>query len=195
MRPRILRQSRCFVCLGTSFHHPQPGGPAAVAVGAHQPGRPPARASQEWSLPLPFAPPSRTCSSHHPQLPQRAPLHSDIHFKGSRGFSPGFDLLLRHFLEWPLNVCPCPDGIQMQTSPLPPSPPPLQLRSLAPLLGKLILTPTSQPLPHASLALFLRPEVRLRLTPLPASLSKARTSAVLLPASPGPLFNAQVIAL
>lgn len=59
-------------------------------------------------------------------------------FQGLRGFSAGFDLLLRHFLEWPLNVCPCPDGIQMQTSPLPPSPPPApSSRSLAPLLGEI----------------------------------------------------------
>lgn len=84
-------------------------------------------------------------------------------FQGLHDFFAGFDLPLRHFLEWPLGVCPHPDGIQMQT---PPSP---QLWLLS--WGKLILTPTSHP-PPASLALFLEPEVRpLRLTPPPAPLS------------------------
>lgn len=128
-------------------------------------------APQVWSLPLPLGLLPRPFLLPQPGLPPPAALPRHIplpqtFISRARNFSAGFDLPLRHFLEWPLGVCPHPDGIQMQTG----SFPWLWLLSW----GKLILTPTSHP-PPASLALFLGPEVR----------AQVNTSACFFPQSQG----------
>lgn len=128
---------------------------------------------QPFLLPQPGLPPAAALPRHIP-LPQ-------TFISRARNFSAGFDLPLRHFLEWPLGVCPHPDGIQMQTWLLSPA--------LAPQLGKINPDPHLTPTPYHWLC-FLGLRSELRLTPRPASFLKARASSCLIIClSPQPLFS------
>lgn len=143
--PRILRE--CRTSLGPETLPSSP--PARRSSCPERPPSPEAPRLAPFLFPLASFP--NLVSPPPPALPDTF-LSLRHLFQGLGNFFAGFDLLLRHFLEWPLGVCPRPDGIQMQTSLLSP-----QLWLLS--WGKLIPSPPHTHRP-ASLALFLGPEVR-----------------------------------
>lgn len=117
-RPRILRQCGPSACLGTL-----PSTLPALRSSLSVCWGPPAQGGPHQRLPgmvpsVPPTPPRLLPQSGLPshQLSPDACLSLRHSFQGLSSFFAGFDLPLRHFLEWPLDVCPCPDGIQMHTS-------------------------------------------------------------------------------